>query len=138
MQLPQNAARLDQERRSSRGWERPSQGSGEAILLVMSAANTRRIAPPSMQSPTAIYTILSEVDGDRGKEWALKLFDLNDPGRELVFGRESDKLSYIDKLRREEKGAFSHIIQPKEMFQDSKGWGCIIMPHAKESLEQRM
>lgn len=140
-------ARRDQERRSSRG-----KRSGDTTLLVMSAESTpQRQRPCSVRSSNTTYTIKYEVDGAHGqqangvfvvqevgaeKEWALKLFDLNNPGRKLVFERETTNLESIDKLRQEGKGAFPHIIQPKEVFEDER-WGCIIMPLGK-SLTQHM
>ena len=118
----------------------------------MSAESTpQRQQPDSVRSSEATYTIKCEVEGARGqqangvfvvqelgaeKEWALKLFDLNDQGRKLVFERETTNLESIEELRQEGKGAFPHIIQPEEMFEDER-WGCIIMPLGK-SLTQRM
>jgi hypothetical protein len=92
------------------------------------------------QQADGVFVVAEEVGagGCPGKEWALKLFDLNVPERKTVFGRESDKLKDIEKLRGKGQGTFPHIIQPQDMFEDAEGWGCIIMPHAEESLQQRM
>ncbi len=104
-----------------------------------SALILREVGGDRGQQATRIFVVEEGgAGGSPGKPLALKLFNLKDEKQAAVFKLERANLECIDKLREDKQGTFPHIIQAKEVFEDSEGWGCIGMPLAKESLKQRM